>query len=216
MADVSWCAPPLQQLSGWITNNNLANHANSFARSCVSKLGGRSASAALRPPIVPAWQSESEGLLSGTTSRSFLPIVTKRTPTARRPPALQENLTMTLRTTLDFLLNDWLDTTALTARERFADHNRETFDAVLDTCERIAREKYAPFNRLADVEEPRTVTEPDGSLRVVLPQATHDAQKAYAESGMLSAAQDYDSMPDSAYCRSPARRRRPMPSLPAP
>jgi butyryl-CoA dehydrogenase len=25
-----------------------------------------------------------------------------------------------------------------------------------------------------------------------LPQATHDAQKAYAESGMLSAAQDYD------------------------
>jgi alkylation response protein AidB-like acyl-CoA dehydrogenase len=99
---------------------------------------------------------------------------------------------MTLRTTLDFLLNDWLDTTALSERERFADHSRETFDAVLDTCERIAREKYAPFNRLADTEEPRTVTEPDGSLRVVLPQATHDAQKAYAESGMLSAAQDYE------------------------
>jgi alkylation response protein AidB-like acyl-CoA dehydrogenase len=99
---------------------------------------------------------------------------------------------MTLRTTLDFLLNDWLDTTALTGRERFSDHNRETFDAVLDTCERIAREKYAPFNRLADVEEPHTVLEVDGSLRVVLPQATHDAQKAYAESGMLSAAQDYE------------------------
>lgn len=99
---------------------------------------------------------------------------------------------MTLRNTLDFLLNDWLDTTALTARERFSDHSRETFDAVLETCERIAREKYAPFNRLADVEEPRTVTEADGSLRVVLPQATHDAQKAYAESGMLSAAQDYE------------------------
>ena len=99
---------------------------------------------------------------------------------------------MTLRPTIDFLLNDWLDTTALTKRERFSDHNRETFDAVLDTCERIAREKYAPFNRLADIEEPRTVTEPDGSLRVVLPQATHDAQKAYAESGMLSAAQDYE------------------------
>ncbi len=99
---------------------------------------------------------------------------------------------MNLRTTLDFLLNDWLDTTALTERERFSDHSRETFDAVLETCERIAREKYAPFNRLADVEEPRTVTEPDGSLRVVLPQSTHEAQKAYAESGMLSAAQDYE------------------------
>jgi alkylation response protein AidB-like acyl-CoA dehydrogenase len=105
---------------------------------------------------------------------------------------LQQNGPMTLRTTLDFLLNDWLDTAALSERERFADHSRETFDAVLDTCERIAREKYAPFNRLADTEEPRTVTEPDGSLRVVLPQATHDAQKAYAESGMLSAAQDYE------------------------
>ncbi|OYT93918.1 MAG: acyl-CoA dehydrogenase [Burkholderiales bacterium PBB3] len=99
---------------------------------------------------------------------------------------------MTLRTTLDFLLNDWLNTTALTERERFADHNRETFDAVLDTCERIAREKYAPFNRLVDVEEPHAVTDSDGGLRVVLPQATHDANKAYAESGMLSAAQDYE------------------------
>jgi butyryl-CoA dehydrogenase len=99
---------------------------------------------------------------------------------------------MALRTTLEFLLYDWLDAPALNARQRFADHTRETFDAVLDTCERIAREKYAPFNRLVDTEEPRTVTEPDGSLRVILPQATHDAQKAYAASGMLSAAQDYD------------------------
>ncbi|OGB35465.1 MAG: acyl-CoA dehydrogenase [Burkholderiales bacterium RIFCSPLOWO2_12_FULL_61_40] len=98
---------------------------------------------------------------------------------------------MTLRTTIDFLLHDWLDTAALAERERFADHSRETFDAVLDTCERIARDKFAPFNRLVDVQEPHTVTEPDGSLRVVLPAATLDAQKAYAESGMLSAAQDY-------------------------
>ena len=94
---------------------------------------------------------------------------------------------MTLRTTIDFLLHDWLDTTALTERERFADHSRETFNAVLETCERIAREKYAPFNRLADTQEPHF----DGE-KVILPQATHDAQKAYAESGMLSAAQDYE------------------------
>ncbi|MFT4243045.1 MAG: acyl-CoA dehydrogenase [Acidovorax sp.] len=98
----------------------------------------------------------------------------------------------TLRNTLDFLLYDWLDAAALSGRERFADHSRETFDAVLDTSERIAREKYAPFNRLVDTEEPRTVAEPDGTLRVVLPQATYDARQAYAESGLLSAAQDYD------------------------
>jgi len=99
---------------------------------------------------------------------------------------------MALRPLLDFLLYDWLKAESLTERPRFAEHSRETFDAVMETCERIAREKYAPFNRLVDTEEPRTETDRDGSLRVVLPQATHDARAAYAESGMLAAAQDYE------------------------
>ena len=94
---------------------------------------------------------------------------------------------MSLRPTLDFLLHDWLKVESLQSRERFADHSRETFDAVLDTCERIAREKYAPFNRLVDTQEPHF----DGE-NVILPQATDDAYKAYAESGMVSAGQDYD------------------------
>ena len=94
---------------------------------------------------------------------------------------------MTLRNTVDFLLYEWLHTEGLQTRERFADHSRETFDAVLDTCERIAREKYAPFNRKVDVEEPSF----DGD-KVVLPACTQEALNAYAASGMLSAAQDYD------------------------
>ncbi len=94
---------------------------------------------------------------------------------------------MKLRATIDFLLHDWLRTEQLSSRARFADHSRETFDAVFDTCERIAREKYAPFNRLVDIEEPRF----DGE-KVILPQASKDAADAYAASGMLSAAQDYD------------------------
>ena len=93
---------------------------------------------------------------------------------------------MNLRSTIDFLLYQWLNAESLNQRPRFADHSRETFNAVFDTCERIAREKYAPFNRLADTQEPHF----DGE-KVILPQATHDAQKAYAASGMLSAAQDY-------------------------
>ncbi len=94
---------------------------------------------------------------------------------------------MSLRSTLDFLLYQWLDAESLNQRTRFSDHSRETFDAVFDTCERIAREKYAPFNRTVDTQEPHF----DGE-KVILPQATHDAQKAYAASGMLSAAQDYE------------------------
>jgi alkylation response protein AidB-like acyl-CoA dehydrogenase len=94
---------------------------------------------------------------------------------------------VSLRATLDFLLYDWLDAEALNQRERFSDHSRETFDGVLETCERIAREKYAPHNRTVDIEEPRF----DGE-KVILPQATHDASAAYAASGMLSATQDYE------------------------
>ena len=72
---------------------------------------------------------------------------------------------MSYRQTLEFFLQTWLRTDELTQRERFSDHSGETFAAVLDTCERIAREKYAPFNRLVDTEEPRF----DGE-KVTLPQ----------------------------------------------
>ena len=94
---------------------------------------------------------------------------------------------MSYRQTLDFLLNDWLAVASLQQRPRFADHSSETFASVLDSCERLARERFAPFNRQADTQEPRF----DGE-RVHLPQASHDASRAYADSGMLAAAQDYE------------------------
>ena len=94
---------------------------------------------------------------------------------------------MTYRQTVDFLLYDWLGVESLRARSRFADHSRETFDSVLDTCERVAREKFAPFNRQADVEEPWF----DGD-KVHLPKASHEAAEAYISTGMLAAAQDYE------------------------
>src|SRR5438552_577135 len=94
---------------------------------------------------------------------------------------------MALRETLDFLMYDWLDVESLTQRPRFADHSRETFDSVLDVSERIARERFAPVNRQADTEEPTF----DG-IRVHLPQATRDAVRAYAESGLLAAGHDYE------------------------
>ena len=92
-----------------------------------------------------------------------------------------------MRQTLDFLLYAWLDVESLQSRPRFADHSRETFDSVLDTCEKIAREKFAPFNRIADTEEPWF----DGE-KVHLPESSHAAARAYAQSGMLAAAQNYE------------------------
>jgi butyryl-CoA dehydrogenase len=94
---------------------------------------------------------------------------------------------MALRETLDFMMYDWLNVGSLTQRPRFADHSRETFDSVLEVSERIARERFAPVNRRADTEEPTF----DGT-RVHLPEATRDAVRAYAESGLLAAGHDYE------------------------
>ncbi len=99
---------------------------------------------------------------------------------------------MSYRNTLEHLLYHWLKADQLNQRSRFADHSRETFDAVLDTCEKIAREKFALFNRTVDREEPRAETDADGSLKVIVPKATHEARAAYAQSGMFAAAQDYE------------------------
>jgi len=58
------------------------------------------------------------------------------------------------RRDLEFLLYEWLDVEALTTRERYADHSRETFDGVLGLSERLATDLFAPHNRAADLEEP--------------------------------------------------------------
>jgi butyryl-CoA dehydrogenase len=94
--------------------------------------------------------------------------------------------TSMMRRTLDFILEHWLNTAALLARPRFADHSVETVRSVLDTCERIANERFAPFNRRVDLDEPRL----EGD-RVVLPQCTYEAVRAYVDSGVLAASQDY-------------------------
>ncbi len=39
---------------------------------------------------------------------------------------------------ISFLLYDWLKVETRTSRPRFAEHSRETFDAVLDLSEKIA------------------------------------------------------------------------------
>jgi alkylation response protein AidB-like acyl-CoA dehydrogenase len=92
---------------------------------------------------------------------------------------------MSYRSVADLLLYDWLKVESLCARPRFAEHSRETFDAVLDMCEKLAAEKFAPANRRADTEEPWF----DGE-QVHLPESSVAAARAYAESGMLAAAQD--------------------------
>jgi alkylation response protein AidB-like acyl-CoA dehydrogenase len=89
------------------------------------------------------------------------------------------------RRDVDFLLYEWLNVTALTSRQRFADHSRETFDAVLDLAEELAADKFAPHNRLSDTEEPRVV---DGVVRT--PAPVRAAIEAFARAGFLSGSAD--------------------------
>ncbi|WP_245160185.1 acyl-CoA dehydrogenase [Blastococcus sp. CT_GayMR20] len=58
------------------------------------------------------------------------------------------------RNDLAFLLHDWLGVTSLTSRDRYVDHDRGTFDAVLQLAEEVATRHFAPHNRRNDAEEP--------------------------------------------------------------
>ncbi|WP_428385955.1 acyl-CoA dehydrogenase [Nevskia ramosa] len=91
------------------------------------------------------------------------------------------------RRDLEFMLYEWLDVEALTKAPRFADHSRETFDAVLDTFERIATDLFEPHYQKSDREEPQFI---DGKARLIPEIAT--ALKAVAESGLMAAGHDYD------------------------
>jgi alkylation response protein AidB-like acyl-CoA dehydrogenase len=85
------------------------------------------------------------------------------------------------RPDLDFLLHRWLDVEALTERPRYAEHSRETFDAVLDLAARIATDHFAPHNRAADENEPRMV---DGRVQLIPEIAS--ALRVYAEAGLMA------------------------------
>ena len=91
------------------------------------------------------------------------------------------------RRDVEFLLYEWLEVTTLCGRARYADHSRETFDGALDTAERIATEVFLPHRRKGDVEEPQF----DGERVHLIPEV-REAFAAFAEAGLLAAAQDYD------------------------
>lgn len=96
-----------------------------------------------------------------------------------------------MRQTLDFLLYDWLAVEQLSTNPRYASHDKDTYSAVLDLCERLAADKFEPFNRLVDTQEPYLDTQQTvPELR--LPACTAQACTAYAESGMLAASHDFE------------------------
>ena len=89
------------------------------------------------------------------------------------------------RRDLDFQLYEVLDTESLCKRGRFREHDRDTFDAVIDSADRLAREEFAPHNAVADRDEPRFV---DGRVEMI-PEVKR-AVKAFAEAGFIAGRYD--------------------------
>ncbi len=93
--------------------------------------------------------------------------------------------TIMSRRDLDFLLHEWLRTEDLLDRPRYADHSRDTIDAVLDLSEQLATAHFAPHNRASDLQEPTY----DGSTVTVIPEVAV-ALQAFADAGFLAADSD--------------------------
>ncbi|MDD2060070.1 acyl-CoA dehydrogenase [Pseudomonas sp. GD03860] len=88
---------------------------------------------------------------------------------------------------LAFELYEVLDAEALTQRPRFAEHNRETFDAALGTARTIAEKYFAPHNRKGDENEPRY----ENGEAVLIPEVK-PAVDAFLEAGFLNATRDFE------------------------
>ncbi len=86
------------------------------------------------------------------------------------------------RRNLRFTLYELLGAHALTKRERYAEHSRETFDAALDLALEISEKYFASHNREADLNEPHVV---DGRVQTI--PAVKAALGAFREAGFFSA-----------------------------
>src|SRR5699024_1030273 len=111
----------------------------------------------------------------------------RRRTRLHRPRNLQgmSSSTILSRADLDFLLHDCLRVSDLCQRERYADHSRETIDAVVDLPAQLAEKYFAPHNRKADLTEPRLVGE-----EVELIPEIGEALRRFADADLTGAALD--------------------------
>lgn len=90
------------------------------------------------------------------------------------------------RRDLDFLLYEVLEVEGLIERDRYADHDRHTFDAVIDAARKLAIEKFEPHASDLDTQEP---SYKDGQVTII--PAVKEALDAFSEAGFMGASMDY-------------------------
>lgn len=82
---------------------------------------------------------------------------------------------------LPFQLYDVLNCESLCEHEKFSEHSRETFDAVLDTAHKMAAHLFLPHNHIADKQEPTF----DGKKVSMIPEVKV-AYDAFREAGFIA------------------------------
>lgn len=88
---------------------------------------------------------------------------------------------------LSFLLYDVLDAESLRSIPLYADHDRTTFDGVIETANTIAEDYFEPHNSKADEHEPQF----DGQTVTTIPEVKV-AWKHFAEAGLLNPRHSYE------------------------
>ncbi len=89
------------------------------------------------------------------------------------------------RRDLAFMLYELLDVESLTEKPRYAQHDRGTFDAIIDAAYRLAEERFQPHAAKLDAQEPYF----DGE-RVHIIAEVKVALDAYIDGGFLAASID--------------------------
>mgnify|MGYP000176608215 FL=1 len=86
---------------------------------------------------------------------------------------------------MDFVLYELLDAEHLTQSDIYADLDRDTFNAVIDTAKKLAEDKFEPFAAKLDANEPTF----DGNVVHIIPEVK-EALDAYVEAGFMGIAAD--------------------------
>lgn len=95
------------------------------------------------------------------------------------------------RKDLSFLLYDVFDAERLNHINHYRDHDRTTFEGVIDTAERIAAHYFAPHNHQADENEPRfdgekvhTIAEVKTAWKHFVDAGLMNPRQSFADGGM--------------------------------
>jgi butyryl-CoA dehydrogenase len=91
------------------------------------------------------------------------------------------------RRDIEFFLYEMFDVESLTTRERYQDHDRESFDAAIDIAQSIAEKYYVPIRLKVDSNQPTF----DGKKVHIIPEIKAGLD-AVIEAGLTAPTTDYE------------------------